>query len=110
MMPSVSRMTLCINEIAPATACPASVIMLGASVYQPKPALTATASPTVSGESNPYRTPASKLPATAANGKNNTRKPIVFRFSTTVPESPMLKPTRPSRIQMPIVNHVPDIF
>ena len=48
-MPSVSRSTLCRNDIAPATAWPAPEMTLGASVYQPKPALMASPSRSVRG-------------------------------------------------------------
>ena len=52
MMPSVSRSTLCRNDTAPATAWPAPEMTLGASVYQPKPALMASPSRSVMGERN----------------------------------------------------------
>ncbi len=50
MMPSVSRAALCRNDTAPATAWPAPEMTLGASVYQPKPALMASPSRSVMGE------------------------------------------------------------
>ena len=52
MMPSVSRRTLCKNEIAPAISYPAPEMTPGAIVYQPKPAAMASPSRRLSGESS----------------------------------------------------------
>ena len=51
MIPSISRSTLCRNETALAIVCPALAMTLGAIVYQPKPALMASPSRSVMGES-----------------------------------------------------------
>ena len=100
---NTSLITLCKNEIALAVRYPASMMMPGASEYQPKPAPIARDSGRLSLNNRPQSAAPISVPTMQASGNTRMRKPASFIIDKTVPSSPRSRPTKTIRIHSPIL-------